>query len=352
MIKKILLTVLISLISVNCYGATVTRFVNTSSSGGDGTTNNESGATAAYASLSAWEAAEQTNLVADGDVHVVNCDSGSSDNADTISTTIDGWTTGASNNITINGEDLTSTAFSTGKYRMDCNDGCLTINENYVTVNQIQFKVTRDVSNFPQGVGTNSMASGGSDVIINRCVVLVNLAGGNARRGIKGGDSDTTMTIKNTVIYASQDASIRLVFVEGATVNVYNSTIDGVVGNIGIDRASGTATATNCAVLRTGNDFNGTITIDSCASDDGDGTNAQTLDATSAYANEFVDVTNNDYTLVASGSCEDNGANLSGSGVSVDFFGTSRPQNSTYDISAFEIVAAPAVTFIPTITIY
>lgn len=79
--------------------ATVTRFVNPSSTpGGDGTTNATAGANRAYASLSEWEAAEQTDLVSDGDIHVVECDDGVDTTARLI---LDGWTTGASNYIEI-----------------------------------------------------------------------------------------------------------------------------------------------------------------------------------------------------------------------------------------------------------
>ena len=63
--------------------AVITRYVNTASAGGDGTTNAESGATAAYASLNAWEAAEATDLVTAGDSHIVYCSTGSGPAPDT-----------------------------------------------------------------------------------------------------------------------------------------------------------------------------------------------------------------------------------------------------------------------------
>lgn len=81
--------------------ATVNSYINVdpaNSPGGDGTSNATSGANRAYASWSEWEAAEQTNLVTDGDIHIVHCDGGE----DTSPTYyLNGWTTGASNYITI-----------------------------------------------------------------------------------------------------------------------------------------------------------------------------------------------------------------------------------------------------------
>lgn len=82
--------------------AVVTRYVNVASTaGGDGTTNGTAGATRAYATLSEWESNEQTDLVTDGDSHVVKCVAGT----DTTQTSVDGWTAGASNTITIQADD-------------------------------------------------------------------------------------------------------------------------------------------------------------------------------------------------------------------------------------------------------
>ena len=51
--------------------ASFIRYVNTASSGGDGTTNNTSGATAAYASLK--DAADAAVTVASGDDYTILC---------------------------------------------------------------------------------------------------------------------------------------------------------------------------------------------------------------------------------------------------------------------------------------
>lgn len=121
--------------------ATITRFVNTASTaGGDGTTNATTGANRAYASLSEWEAAEQTDLVAAGDVAEVIC----SGTVDTTSVIIAGWTTGASNFILIHAtDDKHSGVFNSNKYHLDIGTSAsphITINEDFVRVISLQFQ--------------------------------------------------------------------------------------------------------------------------------------------------------------------------------------------------------------------
>lgn len=83
---------------------TITRYVNTASSGGDGTTNATSGASAAYASLQACitaEVAVRANLVASDELlHILCCGSA----ADTTVTVIsNAWTTDATRYIHVEG---------------------------------------------------------------------------------------------------------------------------------------------------------------------------------------------------------------------------------------------------------
>jgi hypothetical protein len=79
--------------------ADLIRYVNASSSGGDGKTNAESGASAAYSSFFAWEAAEDnigdSNLPANQTIHRVYFDSGTGDTGDTTAVTIAGFTSDA-----------------------------------------------------------------------------------------------------------------------------------------------------------------------------------------------------------------------------------------------------------------
>lgn len=120
-----------------------TRYVNTASSaGGDGTTNGTSGSTRAYASLSAWEAARQADLVTAADGEEVLC-CGTA--ADTTEVTVDGWTTNATYYISIKGNPDDAAGrhegiFSSSFYRIEVASGniCLRVNESYTRVEGIQ----------------------------------------------------------------------------------------------------------------------------------------------------------------------------------------------------------------------
>ena len=100
-------------------------------------------------------------------------------------------------------------------------------------------------------------------------------------------------------------------------------------------------TATNCVAGNCTDDFNGTITIANCCSDDGDGANPQgPLGAD--WDNEFTDKDNGAFSLLVGGNCVGNGTDDPGSGLySDDIIGTVR--TSTWDIGAFEY-GAPAAT--------
>lgn len=91
----------------------------------------------------------------------------------------------------------------------------------------------------------------------------------------------------------------------------------------------------NSAVFDTADDFFGTQTIDYCASDDGNGTNAQT---SVTWANEFEDHANGDFRLKAGTTkLKDTGVSDPGSGLySTDIAGTTR--TGLWDIGAFEWV--------------
>lgn len=117
---------------------------------------------------------------------------------------------------------------------------------------------------------------------------------------------------------ATNNTNVAMHLVNG-THSVFNCIIrnadqDGV--NIG---GSGTLTMKNCAVFDNADDFDdsGTTTIDHCASDDGDGTNA-VAPSGADWDNEFVDSANGDYTAFNTGNCFEGGTDDPGSGLYSD----------------------------------
>lgn len=131
-------------------------------------------------------------------------------------------------------------------------------------------------------------------------------------------------------------------FLALGTTHVHNCVVNGKSTAIGIDRSGGTVSVKNTAVFNCTNDFNGTITADYCASDDGDGTNAVDISPGGTEATDwaaaFTDYTNHDYTLKDDASVLfEAGTDLSGDAnyaVTTDAFGTAR--TAPFDIGIEE----------------
>lgn len=260
--------------------ADVERFVDTASSGGDGTTRNHSGGTAAYASLSAWLSAEATDLVTATDTHRVRC-AGST--ADGTAVDVDGWVNDASFFPTIQGDDaaVDSDGFyggdlglSTGHYRLDDSGDAdvLEISDEFVVVDGIQVVLSR-TSNF----STALRFSIGNVTAINNRIVRT-AASGNSHFGIEGKDSNDDSFIKNNIVYGFNSSSSVGILHDMAnfftgTYHVYNNTVFDNTDGIEISSRDATLVAKNNVVANNTNDFlesNGTLTIDYNAIDDAD----------------------------------------------------------------------------------
>lgn len=179
----------------------------------------------------------------------------------------------------------------------------------------------------------------------------VNSACGGIR--FSGSSTGSTFNVKNCISYQIGGSGASVTgngivnnISNAITLNVYNCVVydvqtGGAVGNArGIAaNAADTVTVKNCAVLSTGDDFLNCDTVAYCASDDGDGTNAQT---SVTWTNEFVDYVNGDFTL------KSGGTKLQGTGIgpssdasvpSTDIAGVTR-SGTTTDIGAAMYVAS------------
>lgn len=86
-----------------------------------------------YSSPSAWDAGEQTDLVAAGDSHVLECDAGSYADSYTL---ISGWVTGPNNNITIKAADGDEHGGVVGFGAVL--NGQVYVYDNYVTIQDVE----------------------------------------------------------------------------------------------------------------------------------------------------------------------------------------------------------------------
>lgn len=132
------------------------------------------------------------------------------------------------------------------------------------------------------------------------------------------------------------------------TMYCYNCTSSG--STFGFKRDGGTVVITNSIGFNNYDDFYGTITVDHCASDDEDGTNAVNISPGATEATDwaacFTDYANGDFSLknyTGTGKVIGMGTDNPGSGLySDDIIGTTR--SSVWDIGAFEYVAGGGAT--------
>ncbi len=317
--------------------AEVVRYVNTASSGGDGTTNAESGAQAAYASLNAWEAAEQTDLVSDGNWMHVYCSTGSGTAADTTAVTVYGWTTDATHYILIeaaDGDQAVKSGVSATRYRLDVSsDTALKIYEHYVRVDGLQIRTTAATRH---AVLLETIFTSSNDVRFSNSRIY-----GATYNCFRVGGSALNMTIWNCIVESGGLDGIRN-DTSGGNVDVYNSVFYACGDALQYDSGT-TGTIKNVASFGNADDFDinagATVTIDYCASDDGDGTNSvAALDGD--WDKEYVDPASGDFTPVAGGNTNDGGVNDPGSGLySAGMDGVSYVTDS-WSIGVVQYVAA------------
>ena len=324
--------------------ADLIRYVNPGSSGGDGTTPALSGPNAAYASMTAFNAAEAAthgNLVGDGNTMTVHC-AGST--ADTQHGFIEGWTTGPSNDITIIGNN-TEGKYSTSKYRMEAepsSDGkpVLGIREEYTTVIDIQ--VTIDDTTYNGRCIEIDFDNATSSVLIDSCIVV--MPGNESSVYPITAKTACTAQIKNCLAYETSGTNTSHGYIIWAgTVEFFNCTVFGTLD--GFERDGGTLTCTNDAAINIKDDgFEGTMTENTCISD---APNSQPTYVTAQTpAQLFTDPTAPTWDFGIKDTSSDlistrnAGTNLYASGVIVDLANVARPAVGAFDLGARKFVAA------------
>lgn len=325
-----------------------TRYVNTASTaGGDGTTNNTTGATRAYASLSAWEAARQAILA---EVEEVLC-TGSA--ADATGVLVDGWTTTAAFYIHIRGnpDNANGRSFlarwSTTHYRLAAPSdfgATLDIRESYVRVTGIQIENTSADASYCVRCFPNVTAAN-SDIQIDSVFARDADATGGNNAGFFC--QDGTYKIRNCVSVGNGGAGFR--FEVGDQVS-NTTTVDNCVaaantgaGFVAFD-VSGSYTLRNCySGGNTGADISTNWdTITTCRTEDGSQSTTIAAYSTSSGA-FFTNVTagSEDFQIGSSSTLKDVGTDLSAS-FTTDIANTTR--TGTWDIGVWEI---PAATLVP-----
>ncbi len=201
---------------------------------------------------------------------------------------------------------------------------------------QIRNTVMGDGSSY--GIYSDYSVTG---IKISNCILSFPGAG----YGIRLNDVSITADIWNCIIYSTATGSAGIYIDSVDTCNIYNSVFKNFSNGLLVDAVGSSASIKNCAVYNNADDFNDGvgITIDYCASDDGDGSNS--VDAPT-WADQFTDDSTYDFSLKSGNSLEDAGTDDPGSGLySNDIAGTA--YTSTWPIGAFEEAASGAVTVEP-----
>lgn len=251
-----------------------------------------------------------------------------------------GYTTSSSYyiNIVVPTAERHDGKWNTSKYSLAAsvsNYGLLEIYEAYTRLTGLQISVTGTSDDDRSGIRID----GAGYCLIDKCIIR-RASSSNICQGIRFGNASSLYCdIRNSCIYgfdvgewyagiACDDTS--------ANIKIQNCTISdnylGINGNSHV--------VTNCAVFNNSDDFYGTMTISYCASDDGDGSNAVSLNenASNEWTNAFIDYSGYDFHIKNTGLLYNAGNDLSGT-FTDDIDGDTRSQ---WDIGADEYVASGA----------
>ena len=313
--------------------AEIVRYVNTASAGGDGTTNNESGGTAAYASMSAAEAGENGAL--SGDWLHIYYDTGSGTAADTTGHTWNGFTFGSAADYVLNEANTGQGAKLDGQdlnlYRLAVSGAtAITLRDDNIRFKGIQFISDGNYIFDIWGIGASS------DLRYSEC----RFTGAATSIALTTGDGDVNMIVENCIF---DDWSQGLYMSAGEFKINNNIFYDNGTG-IYLGASVGTTTIKNNALFNNTDDINdsSSATIDYNASVDNDGTNNVAESSSDTHwTDDFEDAANGDFRVKST-------SNLVGAGVgpgtdsdipTIDMGGDTR-SGATCDVGADEYVAA------------
>lgn len=330
MIRKLALLILLLCVSASNAWALAqrTRYINTASTaGGDGTTNNTSGATRAYATMAGMVSGESKTLTA-SDVYLYVYATGS----DTTNVSFTGFTTDATRNITVDGQgtySLLTTSYAPG----------LVVNQQYSTFKNMTIR-RNGASTRVEAVDINS-----GNVTIEKCKIY---SGGS--HTIDSGDgaievksvSSGTIIVRNNFIYDVVKHGIYWGIEGGESMSIYNNTIVDAA-NTGIkievlnsDSGSTKIMKNNISYSSATADYSIGPTITSATNLSSDTTSPES--GLRSKSLTFVNLAGKDYHLVSGDTAAiDAGTDLSGS-FTDDIDGVTR--SGTWDVGADEYVSA------------
>lgn len=336
--------------------ATVTRYVNPSSSGGNGTTTALSGANAAYASLNAAITSEKTAFNGGSDAYKIVCAGGADG---TLVGTID-WSTTVTKTLLITTDDVNGNkhdgTYNSGYYlNIDTSDNgdCFNIAADYVTIEGIEI----DFNNYGTNKFAISIATGTTNFLLKDCLLHQDskTVGGLTGIGNVIGNETYEITCENCVFDGFSKTGARI---KGSTgfpgiTATFTNCVFANCGKAGDSESGGiwttwnnygsySLTINNCVAVTTTNgsdyDVNGSATVSGANNFASDTSGVGTSPTNSiVVANNFTNAAAGDFTVVNSSADIYEGGS-SGTATSADIIGTTR--KATPDAGAFELAAA------------
>ncbi|MCU7935448.1 MAG: chitobiase/beta-hexosaminidase C-terminal domain-containing protein [Candidatus Thiodiazotropha sp. (ex Dulcina madagascariensis)] len=178
-----------------------------------------------YTSLSAWEAGEQRDLVAVGEIAVARIE-GSWNNADTTALVIKGWTTGPGNYVKVytTPEARHGGVWNNTKYRLEVsNDSAVTLNTGYVTIEGLQLSVD-GTANWNNGVSSTVTTD---NIHISHNIIRNKTTGSYGKGIFMENTASTNYRVWNNIIYDFANSGAVGIQIASADGNayVYNNTV-------------------------------------------------------------------------------------------------------------------------------
>lgn len=205
-----------------------------------------------YTSISAWEAAEQADLVTLDESHVAEIQGDWSGGPDTASCVIAGWTSDATHTITVRADaaNKASAVWDTNKYRLERTGYCLYVDAaDFVTIQGLQLRITSTTVTYADVLRINTPNL--YTTTIDGCFIVHDSNGlGCITMNLRhvGAGNTRTVYIKNVILVATYPSATNVYLLSMNLSDVYGFNITGYGGWRGFYQNSGTGDFRNCIV--------------------------------------------------------------------------------------------------------
>ena len=293
-----------------------------------------------YTTLNNWESGTRSNLVTQNRINIAEVMGGGNSITGNIAPSA-GWTTDATRYIVIRAAagHQHSGVWDTNKAYMlqSANDAVVQSMGKDIHIEKMQIKTAS------YGLLFYMSNAGGQYVVDSNLIIQTGAYNSSPMQLGSGSVASATLTFKNNIVLNRGGVS-TLQISNSSTSYVYNNTlINTSASNYCI--GGNASTITNNNYMKSSYCYSGVGTMgvnDAASNSQGNPNGVVTANlrsipySTATFQNITVDSENLRPVVSGSNKLLDNGANLTGSGVTTDIIGTARPLFGGFDIGAFE----------------